>query len=359
MVSCSVCPHRAFTDTPVTTISSDSDTAAPCQGPTTTPRSHITRNGPTAFLEGPSQNGGLRDKGEVFQATPWHMTSGEEGLASCQRSGPRDPLRQAPPPYANGSPHDPSHQAPPSAGSHDNHYQLLVQYGSTHGSGLPQPIGGQYHLSPNNPFNLDYNTSNTTNTFSSVNHKPSHLTRMDGSASKAINFDDLHAVKAFPVFFDGNWAPSWKPLPVPLIKDAKKAIMYYALGSAFAMGVLNSLFQAFVFTPNDLKDLACTLLNNIQITMFLDQWLANVRKYAHETVGNTERPVPQTIDMLFGTGPYAFNAVQMHILVPVLITTKTLAFQDLQNIAEASQVTPPFQSIFQGRMSPSCSLQSA
>ncbi|KAJ7425568.1 hypothetical protein WISP_22997 [Willisornis vidua] len=159
---------------------------------------------------------------------------------------------------------------------------------------------------------------------------------------------DLYAIKAFPVFYDANRAPTWEPLPVPLIKDAKKAIAEYGLSLAFAIGILNSLFQGFMFTPNDLKDLARTLLNNTEITMLLDQWLLNIRKYAHETLGATGWPVPETTDMLFGLGQYAFNATQMHIPPQDLITTKTLAFHVLQTITETSQVMPPFQSVFQG-----------
>ncbi|KAJ7415494.1 hypothetical protein WISP_78094 [Willisornis vidua] len=160
--------------------------------------------------------------------------------------------------------------------------------------------------------------------------------RMDGSTRNDTGINDMSAIKAFPVFYDANRAPTWEPLSVPLLKEAKKAIIDYGLGLAFTMGVLNSLFQAFIFTPNDIKDLARTLLNNMQITMFLDYWLANIRKYAHETVGYTGRPVPITIDMLFGMSHYAYNALQHQNPPQDLITTKTLAFPVLQTITEAS-----------------------
>ncbi|KAJ7410729.1 hypothetical protein WISP_106518 [Willisornis vidua] len=132
-----------------------------------------------------------------------------------------------------------------------------------------------------------------------------------------------------------------------LVIYAKKAVTEYGLSSAYALGVIGALLQAFTFTPNDLKDLARTLLNNMEITMFLDTRHANVRKYAHETAGSTNRTVPDTIEMLFGIGKWAFNAEQVKIDPQDLLTTKNLAFKALQTIAEASQVTPPFTSVFQ------------
>ncbi|KAJ7427719.1 hypothetical protein WISP_04487 [Willisornis vidua] len=164
---------------------------------------------------------------------------------------------------------------------------------------------------------------------------------------QAKDLSELQAVQAFPVFYDGANNPHWEPLPIPLIKDAKKAVAEYGLSSAYAMGVIGTLLQAFTFTPNHLKDLARTLLNNMEIIMFLDTWYANVRKYAHETTGVTNRPVPDMIEMLFGVGKCPYNAEQMKIDTQDLLTTKNLAFQALQTIAEASQVTPPFTSVFQ------------
>ncbi|KAJ7424508.1 hypothetical protein WISP_28330 [Willisornis vidua] len=175
---------------------------------------------------------------------------------------------------------------------------------------------------------------------------------MDGSAGKVMDFTGLQAIQAFHVYYDDNQARTWEPLPVPLITDAKKAITEYGLSSAYAMGIVRSMFQAFIFTPNDLKDLAWTLVNDMEITMFLDQWLANIWKYAHETIASTQQPVQETINMLYGLGDYAFNATQMTIPTEHLITTKNLAFSALQTVAEASQVTPPFQSVFQGPEEP-------
>ncbi|KAJ7427756.1 hypothetical protein WISP_04107 [Willisornis vidua] len=159
---------------------------------------------------------------------------------------------------------------------------------------------------------------------------------MDRAVLQAKDLSELQAVQAFPVFYDGANQPHWEPLPIPLIKDAKKAVAEYGLSSAYAMGVIGALLQAFTFTPNDLKDLAQTLLNNMEITMFLDTWYANIRKYAHEMAGVSNRPVPDTIEMLFGVRKWAYNAEQMRIDTQDLITTKNLAFQALQTIGGVS-----------------------
>ncbi|KAJ7414732.1 hypothetical protein WISP_82118 [Willisornis vidua] len=302
------------------------------KGPGITPSQQPPQNGIGELLVAPPQNGGGRKEEEVFQAMPRPMTSEGEESALQQYGGSHESLHQVPPLSQDGDPHGFLPQAPTSLPQHP------VQDDSILNQGLVQSTGDLQNMSPNNPFKPDYMALPSTNTLSSASQLL-HLTRMDSIASKTKDFDDLDAIKAFPVFFDNNQWPSWEPIPVPLIKDAKRAIADYGLGSVYAMGVLNSLFQAFLFTPNDIKNLARTLLNNMQITMFLDERLACIRKYAHETVGATGRPVPQTIDMLFGTEQYAFNAVQMHVPANDLITTKTLAFIALQIIVDASSNT--------------------
>ncbi|KAJ7424509.1 hypothetical protein WISP_28332 [Willisornis vidua] len=81
--------------------------------------------------------------------------------------------------------------------------------------------------------------------------------------------------------------------------------------------------------------------------MFLDEWLALITKHAHETVDTSRWLVQQTIDMLYGQGAYAYNPVQARFPVADLITTKNLALQTLQTIADASEVMPPFQTVIQ------------
>ncbi|KAJ7426277.1 hypothetical protein WISP_17415 [Willisornis vidua] len=243
-----------------------------------------------------SQNGGKPDEGtpqnvirgegeEASNAYPLFLTLGGEGPSSSR-----------------GGPYDPLHQAPPLGPSH-----LPVKDGSTHGLG---PSHEPTALPPINPFG-PFPTAPSTNPFKTTPdttdlsvacHQPAHLSRMERAALQAKDLNELQAVQAFPVFFDGANQPHWEPLPIPLIKDTKKAVAEYGLSLAYAMGVIGALLQAFTFTTNDLKDLARTLLNNMEITMFLDTWYANVHKYAHETAGVTNRPVPDTIEMLFGIG---------------------------------------------------------
>ncbi|KAJ7409519.1 hypothetical protein WISP_113960 [Willisornis vidua] len=284
--------------------------------------------------EGAPQNG-VRGKGEdAPNAYPLLMASGGEGPSSSG-GGPYDPLRQYPPP-------GPSHLPVKDGGA--------LGPGPSHGpTGLPpiNPFGPPFMAPSTNPSSPSFRATHNTTDLSVACHQPVRLSRMDHAVLQAKDLSELQAIPAFPVFFDGANQPHWEPLPIPLIKDAKKAVAECGLSSAYTMGVIGALLQAFTFTANDLKDLARTLLNNMEITMFLDTWYANVRKYAHETAGVTNTPVPDTIKMLFGVGKWAYNAEQMRIDTQDLITTKNLAFQALQTIAEASQVTPPFTSVFQ------------
>ncbi|XP_071437645.1 endogenous retrovirus group K member 6 Gag polyprotein-like [Pithys albifrons albifrons] len=296
------------------------------------PRARVgcPQDGDVEHGEGPPQNGGWGKGEETADAYPLGVVSKGEGPISVV-GGPCEPLHHTQLPLSHGGP-------APSLCQHP------AQDGSAHGLGPNQrPI----ILSPNNPFNPSFKDMHNTTDLSVVCHQPPRLSRMQRAAVQANDLSDLQAVQAFPVFYDRADSPQWEPLPIPLIKDAKKAVTEYSLSSAYALGVIGALLQAFTFTPNDLKDLARTLLNNMEITMFLDTWHANVRKYAHETASSTNRTVPDTIKMLFGIGKWVFNAEQVKIDPQDLLTTKNLAFKALQTIAEASQVTPPFTSVFQ------------
>ncbi|XP_071410352.1 endogenous retrovirus group K member 8 Gag polyprotein-like [Pithys albifrons albifrons] len=280
--------------------------------------------------EGPPQNGGWGKGEEAADAHPLGVVSkGEEPISVV--GSPCEPLSRTQLPLSHGGP-------APSLCQHP------AQDGGAHGLGPNQKPTG---LSPNNLFNPSFKDTHNTTDLSVVCHQPPRLSRMQRAAVQAKDLSDLQAVQAFTVFYDRADNPQWELLLIPLIKDAKKAVTEYGLSSAYALGVIGALLQAFTFTPNDLKDLARTLLNNMEITMFLDTWHANVRKYAHETSGSTNRTVPDTIEILFGIGKRAFNAEQVKIDPQDLLTTKNLAFKALQSIAEASQVTPPFTSFCQ------------
>ncbi|XP_071438087.1 endogenous retrovirus group K member 8 Gag polyprotein-like [Pithys albifrons albifrons] len=287
-----------------------------------------------------TQNGVRSRREEVPSVYPLLVMSGGEGPSPFM-DGPYDPPRLDPPSYITGS-SGPSHHPAQNGGA--------LGVGPSHG---PTGLSSTNPFSPSptapftNPFSPTFTAASKTTDLSVACRQPAPLSRMEQGALQAKDLTELQAIQAFPVFSDGANQPHWEPLPIPLIKDAKKAVAEYGLSSAYAMGVIGALLQAFTFTPNDLKDLARTLLKNMEITMFLDTWYANVRKYAHETAGVTNRPVPDTIDMLFGVGRWAYNAQQMTIDTQDLLTTKNLAFQALRTIAEASQVTPPFTSVFQ------------
>ncbi|XP_051660921.1 uncharacterized protein LOC127478805 [Manacus candei] len=205
-------------------------------------------------------------------------------------------------------------------------------------------------FSPNNPFsNMSNNFNNSV--FPSNPFVSSTGTDQTNDCNDIDDVDtpvnDVNLLQAYPVFYNPGSAPVWDPLSIPLLKDAKKAVTTYGLNSAYAMGILSSIFSGFILTPNDLKDIMRALLTKVQVSLFLDEWQALIRKYAHETSSTTRRPIKTTIQMLFGEGPYSANTDQARIPKQDLIATKNMAFLALQSVAEASETTPPFNNIVQ------------
>ncbi|KAJ7409521.1 hypothetical protein WISP_113969 [Willisornis vidua] len=67
---------------------------------------------------------------------------------------------------------------------------------------------------------------------------------------------DLDILKAFPVHYEEGRPPQWRPISYPVSKDIKKAITEHDLSSPYALSLLESFFNAFDLTPNDIRQVA-------------------------------------------------------------------------------------------------------
>ncbi|XP_017684065.1 PREDICTED: endogenous retrovirus group K member 21 Gag polyprotein-like [Lepidothrix coronata] len=164
---------------------------------------------------------------------------------------------------------------------------------------------------------------------------------------QASTADDLNLVKAFPVFYHPNNHPVWEPIPLPVLKDTKQAITDYGLNSPYVIRVLGSLFAAYTFTPNDIRDLISAFFTNMQATLFLDEWQTRIRQHAQQTSAITGTPVLESFNRLFGVGPYISNEAQIKIPMNESDISKNLAFQAIQTIAEAAEPTPSYTQVQQ------------
>ncbi|KAJ7410054.1 hypothetical protein BTVI_54321 [Pitangus sulphuratus] len=85
----------------------------------------------------------------------------------------------------------------------------------------------------------------------------------------------------------------------------------------------------------------------MQNTLFLQEWKASIRKHAEQIFPTTGTPIDDTINMMFGTGPFSSNHVQATIPLNELQRSKSLAFDAIRNIVEASEVTQSYTQIRQ------------
>ncbi|KAJ7405029.1 hypothetical protein WISP_142253 [Willisornis vidua] len=89
---------------------------------------------------------------------------------------------------------------------------------------------------------------------------------------------DLDILKAFPVHFEEGRPPQWRPISYPVLKDIKKAITEHDLSSLYTLSLLESFFNAFDLTPNDIWQVASAWLPVLQYSAFEAEWKSLIKK---------------------------------------------------------------------------------
>ncbi|KAJ7415500.1 hypothetical protein WISP_78065 [Willisornis vidua] len=172
---------------------------------------------------------------------------------------------------------------------------------------------------------------------------------------QAAQAGDLEMLKAFPVHIEEGRPPQWRPISYPVLKDIKKAIVEHDLSSPYTLSLLESFFQAFDLTPNDIRQVTSAWLPTLQYSAFEAEWKALIRKHVKE--GNFV-PIPRdlsedkAIDQMYGEGAYVTNTKQAMTPLPVLHKTTELVFEAIKKVAQTSTSTPSYALIFQGPKEP-------
>ncbi|KAJ7421640.1 hypothetical protein WISP_41675 [Willisornis vidua] len=166
---------------------------------------------------------------------------------------------------------------------------------------------------------------------------------------------DLEMLKAFPVQIEGGRPPQWRPISYPVLKDIKKTIVEHDLSSPYTLSLLESFFQAFDLTPNDIRQVASAWLPTLQYSAFEAEWKALIKKHVKEgDYVPISRDITQdkAIDRMYGEGAYVTNAKQAMTPLPVLHKSAELAFEAIKKVAKTSTSTPSYALIFQGPKEP-------
>ncbi|KAJ7398232.1 hypothetical protein BTVI_127266 [Pitangus sulphuratus] len=207
---------------------------------------------------------------------------------------------------------------------------------------------GAYALNTNSP--ADFKPSPWTD----VTHQvvDAHEKAWRDFREQAIKAGDMEMLKAFPVALTRDGAPEWTPISYPLLKDIKKAITDYGLNSPFTIGTLDSFFQVYTLTLNDIHLCAHAWLPVIQFSALEAEWKLLVKKYIREGGNLYGITVAKATDRMLGEGEYSSDVIQTRTPISMLDKSKDLAFKAMKKVIRVTASTPSYSLIFQGTKEP-------
>ncbi|KAJ7402514.1 hypothetical protein BTVI_85711 [Pitangus sulphuratus] len=163
---------------------------------------------------------------------------------------------------------------------------------------------------------------------------------------------DLEMLRAFPIIKEDGKPPQWRPISYPVLKDIKKAITDHGLNSPYTISLLDSFFNSFDLTPNDIRQVASAWLPTLQYAAFKAEWKSLIKKYVKEGGDIRGMTHEQAIDRLYGEGAYTSNAKQAMTHISLIHKNSELAFKAIKKVAKISTATPSYTLIFQGPKEP-------
>ncbi|TRZ05657.1 hypothetical protein HGM15179_021450 [Zosterops borbonicus] len=131
-----------------------------------------------------------------------------------------------------------------------------------------------------------------------------NLLQIKKKAFKDRDFDTAAEIFVAPVRLgprEGN--PQWEPLGHSEIKELRRTMAEYGMGSPYFSNLLRATFTTHLMTPHDVKSMANLLLTPTQYAIFMAQWKIRLENLIVTYAGYTiQALVALTIDHLMGEG---------------------------------------------------------
>ncbi|KAK4811506.1 hypothetical protein QYF61_011554 [Mycteria americana] len=161
---------------------------------------------------------------------------------------------------------------------------------------------------------------------------------------------DIAGLIACPVIRDAQGQAEWLGLLFGLVKELRKNVMDYGLGSPYVQSLLNTVFFNYELTPYDIKQISMLICTPTQKVMFDAHWRAACEVAA---VTNLERldgdPLRgAAIPQLMGEAPVRTPQLQARLNPAILQQSRQLAYQALLKTPDTGKATQSFVSIKQG-----------
>ncbi|KAK4810631.1 LOW QUALITY PROTEIN: hypothetical protein QYF61_007368 [Mycteria americana] len=160
----------------------------------------------------------------------------------------------------------------------------------------------------------------------------------------------IAALIACPVIRDAQGRTEWQGLPFGLVKELRKNVMDYGLGSPYVQSLLNTVFFNYELTPYDIKQISMLIFTPTQKVMFDAHWRTACEMAA---ITNSERPDGDPlrgagIPQLMGEAPVQTPQLQARLNPAILQQSRQLAYQALLKTPDTGKATQSFVSIKQG-----------
>ncbi|KAK4807091.1 hypothetical protein QYF61_018432 [Mycteria americana] len=157
-----------------------------------------------------------------------------------------------------------------------------------------------------------------------------HWQELRQQAEKSSD-QDIAALIACPVIRDAQGRAEWQGLPFELVKELRKNVMDYGLGSPYVQSLLNTVFFNYELPPYDIKQISMLICSPTQKVMFDAHWRTACEMAA---VTNLERPDGDPlrgagIPQLMGEAPVQTPQLQARLNPAILQQSRQLAYQAL------------------------------
>ncbi|KAK4819421.1 hypothetical protein QYF61_003708 [Mycteria americana] len=161
---------------------------------------------------------------------------------------------------------------------------------------------------------------------------------------------DVAALIACPVIREARGRAEWQGLPFELVKELRKDVMDYGLGSPYVQSLLNNVFFNYELTPYDTNQIAMLICTPAQKVTFDAHWRSACEMAA---VTHSERPDGDPlrgggIPQLMGEAAAQAPRLQARLNPAILQQSRQLAYQALLKTPDTGKATQSFVSIKQG-----------
>lgn len=149
---------------------------------------------------------------------------------------------------------------------------------------------------------------------------------------------------------DAQGRSEWQGLPFSLVKELRKNVIDYGLGSPHVQSLVQNVFFSYELAPFDIKQISSLIFMLTQKVLLESHWCSACEI---ATIDNLDRPDGDPLRgagilQLMGEPPVQTPQLQARLNPSILQQSRQLAYQSILKTADLARTTQAFVSIRQG-----------